>query len=108
MVLQICHSTLVSILSNNIGPFVLVFILVWNGCILASNGCILALFSPLGALLFHFYLLASCHQGFSCGRRLINTLLMEALLFAWETSQSAGISGHDSGGGKFTIGMFIK
>ena len=44
MVLLIYHSPLISFLSNNIGPFVLVVVLVWNGFILASNGCILVPF----------------------------------------------------------------
>ena len=108
LVLQIYHTPLISILINEIGPFVLVIILVWNGYILASNGCILALFHPLEALLFYLYHLMSCRQGFSCGWRMKNILLLKYLIFAWAMAQSAGPSGHDSGRGEFTIRTFIK
>ena len=67
LVLQICHSTLIYLLRNYPGPFILFVILVWNGCTLASNGFILASFLPLDTLLLHFYPLLSCHQGFSFG-----------------------------------------
>ena len=44
LVLQICHFTLISILWNYLGPFILVVVLVWNGCILVLKGCILAFY----------------------------------------------------------------
>ena len=106
--LHIFRSPLISLISNDIGPFVLFVVLIWNGCILASNGCILTSFSPLDALLFHFYLLASCRQGFSCGWRLRNILLMTDLPFAWSTDRCAGPSVHDFGEGEFTVRTFIK
>ena len=108
LVLQICHYPLISVISNYLGPFILVVIIFWNGCIIASSGCILAYFSLFNALLFHFYLLASCRWGFSCSWLLINILLLAALLFAWAMAQPTSPSGHDSGGGEFTIGSFIK
>ena len=67
LLLQICHYHLQYILHNDIVPFILVILLVWNGCILASNGCILAPFSPLVTLMFHLYFLTSYRQGFICG-----------------------------------------
>ena len=79
LVLQICHSPLIYPLSNYLGPFVLLFIIVWDGCILASNRCIVVSFSPIDALMFHFYLLTRCQQGFSCGWSLRNIILMTIL-----------------------------
>ena len=106
--LHIFRSPLISLISNDIGPFVLFVVLIWNGCILASNGCILTSFSPLDALLFHLYPLASCLRGLSCGWNMRNILLLTALIFAWDTAQSTDYSVHDSGGGEFTIGAFIE
>ena len=106
--LQIYHSTLIYLLRNFLGSFILFVIFVWNGCILASNEWILASFPSLDTLLFQLYLLDSCHQGFSHGWHLRNISLLIAPTFAREISQPAGPSGHDSGGGKFTIGTFIK
>ena len=97
-----------SLLRNYPGPFVLFFNIVWNGWIIASNWCILVSFSPLNALLFHFYLMASCRQGFSCGWCLRNILLLAALLFPWAFDHSSGPFGHDSGGSEFKIGSFIE
>ena len=50
----------------------------------------------------------SCRQGFSCGWRMKNILLLKYLIFAWAMAQSAGPSGRDSGRGEFTIRTFIK
>ena len=108
MVLQIFHSSFISLLRNDIAPFTLIVIPVWNRCILASNRCILTSFSPLDALMFRFYLMESFCQGFSCGWRLRKNILLKALIFAWAMDQSTGPSGHDSGGGEFTIGNSIK
>ena len=108
IVLQIYHYTIISRLSNYLGPFFLVVILVWNGCILALNRFILVSFSPLYALLLHFYLMTSCLWGFSCGWNLRNILLLKVILFAWATAQYAGPFGHDSGVSEFTIGSFIE
>ena len=66
LVLHICQSHLISLLSNDLGLLFLFVIIVWNGCILVTNRCILASFSLLDALLFHFYLLAICLLVFRC------------------------------------------
>ena len=108
LVIQIYHSTLQSLLWNYPVPFVLVVFIVWNGWTIVSNRCILASFSPLNALLFRFYLMSSRWQALIrvlCWR---NLLLLTDLTFAWYTAQSASTFGHDSRGGKFTIGSFIE
>ena len=55
LMLHICHSPLQFFLCNYIGPFILVVIFV-------CNGCMLAFFSPLDAILLHFYIMESRFQ----------------------------------------------
>ena len=44
LLIQICHSPLISLLKNYPGPFFLFVIFVCNWCIIASNRCIITTF----------------------------------------------------------------